>query len=183
MAGLVRREKFDVVILDTLASMSPIRNENDAAEMMAALMPLRALNVAGAAVLLIHHPRKGDAGEGQAARGSGALSGFVDVIMELRRFDASRREDARRKLTTYSRFDESPDERVIELTDDGYVDCGTRHDANRLERFSIYQKILPAQSPGLTPDEIRNQWPEMLDKPSVKTIKRDLAEPAPPAQG
>ncbi len=56
--------------------------------MMDALTPLSQIMEAGAGVLLVHYPRKGDVGEGQASRGSSALPGFVDTIFELRRFSA-----------------------------------------------------------------------------------------------
>jgi hypothetical protein len=34
-------------------------------------------------VLLVHHPRKGKTLAGQAARGSGALPSFVDILIEM----------------------------------------------------------------------------------------------------
>ena len=88
-----------------------------------------------------------DAGEGQASRGSGALPGFVDIIVELRRFNPSQRDDTRRVLTTYSRFEESHPEKVIDLTDDGYIDCGSKHDAARADR-SVDIRSPPMLRPG-----------------------------------
>src|SRR5262249_12416766 len=72
-----------------------------------------------AAVRIAHHIEKSDAGEGRAARGSTALAGFVDVMLELRRFRPDCRADRRRVLTGYGRFDEVPGELVIELAADG----------------------------------------------------------------
>ena len=51
--------------------------------MLDALAPLRRLTSSGMAVLLLHHPRKEASADGRAARGSGALSGFADVLVEM----------------------------------------------------------------------------------------------------
>lgn len=129
VARLVEERGYLLVIFDTWASVNPTWDENDTASTVRALTPLYKITGAGASVLLSHHPRKGDATERQAARGSGALPGFVDVIVELRRFDAWRREDRRRVLTGYSRFAETPTEVVVELTDTGFKTIGTKSDA------------------------------------------------------
>lgn len=76
LAGLVRQHGLALVCFDTLAALWSCDDENDAVRVLAAVTPLHLLTAAGAAVLLAHHPRKGDAGEGQASRGSGALPGF-----------------------------------------------------------------------------------------------------------
>ena len=139
VAKLVSERRFVLVILDTLTTLLPVDNENDAARMIYALLPLHAITEVGAALLLVHHPRKGDAREGQASRGSGALPGLVDVILELRRFDPARPEDRRRTLTAYSRFDETPGEMVIELTDGGYRVVGSKAEALRSDRLAVIQ--------------------------------------------
>ncbi len=171
----VRVQRYGVVVFDTLASLWPVFDENDASGVMAALAPLNAITETGAAVLLIHHPRKGDAGEGQAARGSGALPSFVDVILELRRYDGKQPDDRRRTLTAYSRFDETPRESVIELTDDGYRMIGKKADAGRADRQAVVAEVLPPDGPGLTAGEIRESWPEdRIPKPGVRTLAEDL---------
>ncbi|MFH1418774.1 MAG: AAA family ATPase [Planctomycetota bacterium] len=176
IARLIRERKYSVIVLDTIAALLPCDNENDASKMLTALAPLHTWTEAGAGVLLAHHPRKGDAGEAQAARGSGALPGFVDIILELRRFDASRREDRRRTLTAYSRFDETPDELVIELTDEGYRAVGTKGDARQTDRLGVIREILRADEPGMTAAEVRDAWPEGdgIPRPGKRTIENDL---------
>lgn len=176
LAGLVQSDGYGLVILDTFGAMAPYTNENDAAEMMAALMPLHAITQGGAGLLLIHHPRKGDADEGQASRGSGALPGFVDTIIELRRFDKKDRSDTRRVLTTYSRFDESPPETVIELTDVGYITRGSRKEARMADRAGVLVDILPSELPGMTVSEVRKAWgdEQETDPPSERTLRTDL---------
>src|SRR5437879_2901396 len=76
------REKIDLLVIDGLANLSPMRSENETGEMLKTLQPLDALTARGMSVWISHHPSKGRARRGQAARGSGALSGFVDIILE-----------------------------------------------------------------------------------------------------
>ncbi len=175
VAELVRATGYELVVLDTVPSFWPVTNENDASEVIAALTPLRAIADAGAAVLLTHHPRKGDAAEGQASRGSGALPGFVDVILELRRHDAGNREDRRRVLTSFSRFDETPPEVVIELGEDGYRLVGTKADARQTDRLCAIAELLPTDPPGLTGEELILTWPDTGPaKPGKRTLQLDL---------
>jgi hypothetical protein len=133
LAEVVRRRDVRLVCLDTLAVLSPCDDENDAMKMMATLTPLHAVAEAGAAVLIVHHPRKGDGDQAQASRGSGALPGFVDVIVEVRRVKNAAPGCRRRDLTAYSRFDDTPAELRIELSEDGttYAALGTAEQAVR----------------------------------------------------
>jgi hypothetical protein len=76
-----------MVVFDTLSNLWPVKNENDASEVQAALMPLRALTTSGRSLFAVHHLTKAGGAEATASRGSGALAAFVDVILELRRLD------------------------------------------------------------------------------------------------
>lgn len=172
LAQTVRRQNISLVVFDPLANLWPVNDENDAGQVTAALVPLRGLE--GAAVLLVHHPRKGDAGEGQAARGSGALPGFVEIIVELRRFDAQRREDTRRVLTSYSRFDDTPPELVVDYDPErGYEAIGTKRDATAEDRFAIVRRLVVQRFQ--TAEEIGSQWPVgTVPKPGLRTLSADL---------
>lgn len=179
LARLVVERRFDAVVFDTWSAMSPCPDENDAAQMLTALTPLNRITEAGAAVLLIHHPRKSDGAEGMASRGSGALTGFVDCIMELRRFAPGERQDRRRTLTAYSRFDETPAEAVVELTEHGYLTVGSKAEARKADRLATLADMLPTEGPGFTVQESLDAWPQVaIPKPGVKTMRADLAEGA-----
>lgn len=177
IADLIRDRGYQVLILDTISSLWPVIKENDAGEVITALSPLHLLTDAGASVLIVHHNRKGDGSEAQAARGSGALGGFVDVIVELRRHNPASREDRRRVLTSYSRFDETPTELVIELAADGtgYATVGTKSQADYNDRLEIVHEYLPTSGPGLTAEEILAQWPVAgLVKPGLRKLRAEL---------
>jgi hypothetical protein len=131
----------------------------------------------GVAVLPVHHLRKSDGGEATGSRGSGALPSFADVIVELRRFDALRPQDRRRLLTGYSRWDETPDELVIELAEDasGYTAQGDRAEVGRQELRALLREVLPAEPPGKTIDEIREKWPDSRAAPRKQKLIGELA--------
>jgi hypothetical protein len=120
LAEDVEKYHFDLVVFDTLAKLWPVREENDAGEVDDALMHLWKLTRAGAGVLLIHHLRKSGGAEYTGSRGSGALSAFPDIVMELTRFDATDAKSRKRALRAKGRYDETPDELVIELIDGEY---------------------------------------------------------------
>ena len=169
----IKQIGFDLVVIDTWQAANPSQDENDATDTMAALAPLSQLSEAGAAVLLVHHPKKGDAGQGQASRGSGALTGWVDTIVELRRFSTNDNRDRRRVLQAYGRFDETPDQVVVELTDDGYRTIGTAGDAKQSDRLEVIAEIL--DSDWRTREDIRTRWPVgTIPKPGTSTLRTDL---------
>jgi hypothetical protein len=59
-----RTEGTDLFVLDPLASFLPGHDENSAAALLDALLPRSTLTREGAAVLLLHHPRKGERSKG-----------------------------------------------------------------------------------------------------------------------
>ena len=125
LARLRAEKGLNLVAIDTLSSFLPRGVENQADGILEVLRPLEQLTAAGVAVLLLHHPRKGVVHAGQAARGSGALSAYADIVLELTCLARSRREDRRRLLCAWSRHDDTPPELVLELSADGcdYAVC------------------------------------------------------------
>jgi hypothetical protein len=104
----------------------------------------------------------------------------------MRRHDAENRDDTRRVLTAYSRWDDTPGELVIELNKDKgeYTIIGTKADARAYDRMSVYLEILPMDEPGKTPEEIRDAWRQGdIPRPSVRTITRDLDQAVTEGEG
>src|SRR5437588_2432418 len=110
------RHGVDLVVIDPLAPF--LRSENLARSMLETLLPLGQLQRAGMAVLLLHHPGRGERPLGQAARGSGALLGHVDVSVEMRHpgGDPLTR---RRRFLALSRHAATPRQLLLELNPDG----------------------------------------------------------------
>jgi hypothetical protein len=115
-----------LMVIDTLPQFAYIRGdgENNAGEALAALQPLQAAATTGLAVAVLRHERKSGGDVGDSARGSSAFTGAVDIVLSLRRAEGASRPTIRH-LHALSRFDETPDLVVIELTPDGYVALGT----------------------------------------------------------
>jgi hypothetical protein len=153
------REQFDIMVFDSLANLWPVKDENSSGEVGCALMPLHHA-IGSAGLCLIHQMRKSDGGEGTAARGSGALMAFVDIILEMRRFDPTNYKDTRRVLTGYGRWDgKTPAELVIQLEGDHYRAEGDRSEAHASDAKVAIERILAQVTEPLTVDEILAQWP------------------------
>jgi hypothetical protein len=115
LQALHRQFRLDLAVIDTLAAFLPAGSENQADAMLNALLPLQRLTNEGLAVLAMHHPRKREAPGGMAARGSGALTGFADILLEMHWYAEAAEDDRRRRLLAWSRYDETPRQLVLEL--------------------------------------------------------------------
>ncbi len=106
LARKVKELGVGAVLLDTTADFWPVKKEADPAEITAAMAPVEQVTeVAGGAVLAVHHDRKGG-GEGvDAIRGSGQLAGYVAIPLGLKQ---SGPEGLFRTLTSESRYDDTP---------------------------------------------------------------------------
>jgi hypothetical protein len=139
-------------------------NDNDAAEVGAALRPFQQLGPK-TAVLLVHHHRKSGGGEATASRGSGALPGIVDTIVELRRPPGTGRATPRRVLTGYGRHSETPEELTVELTARGFAVVEAREEEegeDDLTRAEHRRRVLSALPPGWTAAEALAALPTEL---------------------
>ena len=151
----------DLLIIDTLAKLWPVENENDASEVTGALMPLLEIAYTNrCTLLLIHHLRKSDGMEATATRGSGGITAAVDCILELRRFKPGDRKDCRRVIQCDARFDDRVDELVVELACGGYLVHGDRQESTAKDIIATIRGVLQPHPPGMTTEEIKNNWPE-----------------------
>ena len=118
------QDGYEVVVFDTIGKLAGIRDENSAGEWSAAMSPIQDLAASGRAVTLARHDRKGGGAVGDSGRGSSQASGDVDIILALRRPEGNQ-PGARRVIESLSRYPETPDKMLIELTQSGYVLLGT----------------------------------------------------------
>jgi len=150
-------EGINLVVIDTLSTFWPIDNENDSAQVLKALVPMYTFTENRIGVLLIHHFRKGGGDQAQASRGSGALPGFVDNIIEF-----TRKEDGnanQRVLKTYGRFDEVIPTVVIELTNDGtYKTLGTPWEVSKTAKLDRIISIFEEMKTNLCSADILKFW-------------------------
>jgi hypothetical protein len=164
------RHGLDLVAIDTLSSFLPCGVENQADGILEVLRPLEQLTAAGVAVLLLHHPRKGAVYAGQSARGSGALTAYADIVLELTCLARSRREDRRRLLSAWSRHDDTPPELMLELSADGrdYTVWPGLED-EQVRALKLVCEILASERKQMTRAQILYRWPERT-KPAPSTL-------------
>jgi len=176
LAALHAREPLDLVVIDSLARFFPGRSENDATAMTDVLLPLGRLTQAGLSVLLLHHPRRKESAVGQAARGSGALQGHVDVIVEMRPWAPAGVPSRRRRLAAQSYYEETPADRVIELSADGtdYACLGDFEDTAFADHWTTLRSLLESAPRALTLNEIAEGWPAHEARPAPSTLGRWL---------
>jgi hypothetical protein len=182
-ATLRDRRGIALLVIDSLAQFLPAHRENSAGGLLECLTPLQRLAAAGLAVLLLHHPRKGKAVAGQAARGSGSLASFVDILVEMSYYSHPDDLDRRRRLVAFSRYDETPRHLLLELRPDGrdYAVLQSGMEALLGEGWQAVAGVLASAFGKLTRQEILEQWPEDVAKPDPATLWRWLNRAA--AQG
>jgi hypothetical protein len=168
---------LDLVAIDSLAYFYPGRTENSATDMREALRPLTRLTEAGLSVLLLHHPRRRESTVGQTARGSGALMGVVDILIEMRSVGAWDATDRRRRLEAMSRYDQTPPDRIIELSADStdYASLGEFEDVAFADDWAMLRLVLSKAERPLAQREIMQLWPPHEAPPSEKTVWRRLS--------
>jgi hypothetical protein len=179
LTALHRETCFDLLMIDPLASFLPGGAENYAPAMLDFLLPLQALAEAGPAVWTLHHPGKTAQADGHAGRGSSALLGFVDILIEMSCYKALRSPDRRRRLRAYSRKDETPRNLLIELNPEGTgYTVPTREAADLMESWPEVHEILQEAVTKLSGKEILEQWPDGSKPPTRSTLWRWLKRAA-----
>ena len=166
--ALVRERGYSLVVFDTIAALWSCADENDAAATLRALVPLQAIAEAGAAVLCVHHLRKSDGAEGTASRGSSAIAGFFDFVVELRRFKGEH--DQRRQLSVLSRYE--PLEVVVDR--DGGLLGDPASVATRDVDQAVLAALREAGESGATADELAETTG--LPSTTLRRVLRRLAE-------
>jgi hypothetical protein len=123
-----------LLVVDTLGQFAGISgdSENNSGDALKAMQPLQMAASEGIAVMASRHERKSGGAVGESGRGSSAFSGAVDIVLSIRRPEGKHRKTLR-TIEAISRFDGTPDEMTIELTDAGYIALGTSVDVESEE--------------------------------------------------
>jgi hypothetical protein len=166
------QQRIDLLVIDSFANLAPMRSENEAMEMLKAVLPLQRLTTRGMSVLLSLHPKKGTVQPGQAARGSSALPGYADIIIEMDRISRRNMKDRRRRLQAYSRHEETRGKWIIELTPDGsdYLSLGECAEPSFERGWPVLKRLLEEADGPLTRRELLRQWPDEALPPAKLTL-------------
>lgn len=172
---IIQRERaVELLVIDPLATIWPVQDENHAAGVVKLLSTIRTLAAQNLAVLLVHHPRKERIGGGRESRGSGALSAFVDILIEMRWYAKAESTDRRRRLLAWSRYDRTPRELIISMTADGknFVPDDGEDGPGPVDLVVLR---LLRDEPGLSFREILRLWPRDTPRPSPTALHRCLS--------
>jgi hypothetical protein len=166
-------EGLELVVIDSLASFMPGRDENNAMCMMQTLAPLQRLLEKGVAVLIVHHPRRRPSAAGQMMRGSGALPATVDILLEMDWFQRGDENDRRRQLQAFSRYPETPRRQVCEWTADGrdYRTLGNFQETVFTEGWDVLRMVLEDAQGKLKRQDVLEQWPPDHPRPDPSSIR------------
>ena len=120
------------------------------------------------------HPRKGQHLAGQAARGSGALAAFADILLEMNWYRSPADGNRRRRLRGFSRHEETPRLLVLELTADG-TDYLVHPEVDDEEVGEGWHAVLLVLEDAVTKrQELLEQWPTDYPQPAEATLWRLL---------
>ena len=133
-----------LLVVDTLGQFAGIAgdSENNAGDALMAMQPLQQAAGNGIAVMILRHDRKSGGLVGESGRGSSAYSGAVDIVLSIRRPEGNTKKTLR-TIHAIGRFDETPDELVIDLTPTGYVSLGTAANVAEAEAEQILRAAAP----------------------------------------
>jgi hypothetical protein len=168
--------QLDLLVVDPLSSFLPGRSDSDPATLLALLDPLRRLADAGVAVLVLHHPRKEAAEEGSTARGSGALLGYVDVILELHPCGRLGSDANLRRLVSRSRHPDTPPRLTFEWTPKT-ADFRPVDDPTALRFRQNWEKVkatLAGRRSQATHRELLEDWPADEARPTASELYKWL---------
>jgi hypothetical protein len=156
---------LQLLAVDTLAEWAQITNENEAGEVLSAMRPLQEAAAAGLAVLVGSHGRKAPGRHGEAVRGSNAITGAVDIVIEVERSHGFQEENVR-ILRSVSRYDQTPGDLVVALEEDGYAVLGDAATARQNDEERRFLEELQELEKAAT-----EELAEALDMPA-STVRR-----------
>jgi AAA domain/MarR family len=158
-----------LLVVDTLPQWAGLRGdaENDSGAALEAIAPLQAAAASGLAVVVARHDRKGGGEVGESARGSSAFTGAVDVVLQLRRIPNPPRPTIR-QVVGLSRFDETPEDLMVELVDGTFVSLGSGEALAAAEARRTILELLEAGDP-LTVAELCERG-ELKEQTSRETL-------------
>jgi hypothetical protein len=178
LTKLAQKENVRCVMFDTINRMWSAVDENDATQVTDALRPLNALTREGIAVVLVHHNRKSSGGGDVVdnVRGSTALTGDADIVLNLRFPPNTDHATPRRELQASGRFDEeTPASLLFERVGDDLRALGNIVEVNKHdERLTILNCFSKLEA--RTASKAFSHWHDEDSKPGLSTFRRKVAE-------
>jgi len=164
-----------VLVIDTIGRLAGLSgdSENSAGGAQEAMAPLEAAAAADLAVVMGRHSRKAGGEPQDAGRGSSAWSGVSDIVIKLDRAGATHPANVR-KITSVSRFEETPDEALIRLGECGYELLGTQGAVALASTEAAMQRAIEAAGGEILQAELYKVHGELGEPISKTTTLRVL---------
>ena len=105
----------DVIVLDTLSVVAGLDEEDHSGKAAGVMHEIRRLANEGFAVLILRHSRKSGGDVGDAGRGSSAISGYCDILLQIEPFKGDEDTTNLRILRCRSRMSASIEPLTLEL--------------------------------------------------------------------
>jgi DnaB-like helicase N terminal domain/AAA domain len=139
-----KRVGAGLLVIDTLSQFAGLTGdrENNSGDALEAMLPLQQGVADGTGIVLVRHERKSGGDVGDSGRGSSAFAGAVDIVLSLRKPEGNSPKN-RRLLQSLSRFTETPNDLLIELTDAGYILLGERRETALKDAKDAIFRIAP----------------------------------------
>ena len=153
-----KRRKAKLLVVDTLTQFAGIEgdSENNTGDALAATRPLQQAAAEGISIVDTRHERKSGGSVGDSGRGSSAYGGAADIILSLRRPEGNHKRNVR-LIQALSRFDETPTDMLIELTEEGYRSLGEPGDvASEQEKLKVLDAIPSGKKEALAIEALCN---------------------------
>jgi hypothetical protein len=161
-----------LLVIDTIPACAGVRgdDENSAGRALEVMAPIQmGADTYNLGVVGSFHDKKGGGEVGESGRGSSAYAGAVDVILQVTRpggnFSATIR-----KIEALSRFEATPTELYIDLTDAGYISLGSEDDVVSAALARALIEVLPDT------EEAAKRIDSVTDKETEEVIERGLIE-------
>ncbi len=173
----VNRHSVGLVVIDTLTDWARMQDENDAAEALMVMRPLRLIAEDGAAVITLRHTGKGDHSNQDVVdvgRGSSAFAGVVDTLCALGRVPGAGHPN-QRQLRFQSRRDGIPATLVIELEDGRYSALGSAANVEyRLARAFVRENLPDSEATAITEKDVLEASDKRFSRSTLKRVLNDL---------
>jgi hypothetical protein len=161
-----------LLVVDTIPACAGVRgdDENSAGRALEVMAPIQmgadtfSLGIVGS-----FHDKKGGGQVGESGRGSSAYAGAVDVILQVTR-PGGNFSPTIRKIDALSRFEATPTELYIDLTDAGYVSLGSEDDVVSAALARALIDVLPDT------EEAAKRVDTASDKETEEVIERGLID-------
>lgn len=158
-----------LLAIDPIANLIP-GDENSATAMIDFLAPLAAFTQKDIAVFALHHPNKQGGLDIHALRGSGALGGYVDIILMMNRMGGDP-ETRCREIAGYGREGLEVPGRLyctLETNGTGYRRLADRTEALNTGLVPTIHALLLQQGEALTCNEVFKNLP--VEKAASQTV-------------